>query len=60
LDFGIEKRYLRVKNKILISSNNKPRLFALRLNETIWNSRIMTAKRELIEAKAIELLKSTP
>jgi hypothetical protein len=34
------------------------RLFASRLNVTIYNSQIMTTKRELIEAKAIEFLKS--
>ena len=33
-------------------------LFASRLNVAIYNSQIMTTKRELIEAKAIELLKS--
>ena len=35
-------------------------LFASRLNVAIYNSQIMTTKRELIEAKAIELLKSNP
>jgi hypothetical protein len=35
-----------------------PVIFASRLNATIHNCQIMTTKRELIEAKAIELLKS--
>jgi len=35
-------------------------LFASRLNVTIYDSQSMTTKRELIEAKAIELLKSNP
>jgi hypothetical protein len=40
--------------------NPKSCLFASRLNATIYYSKIMTTKREMIEAKAIELLKSNP
>jgi hypothetical protein len=35
-------------------------LVVSKLNITVYKSQIMTTKRELIETKAIELLKSTP
>ena len=42
------------------NTNFEFRLFASRLNVTVYNSQIMTTKRELIEAKAIELLRINP
>jgi hypothetical protein len=51
---------VRVKSPTWQNKSSEFRFFALELNVPIYNSQIMATTRELIEAKAIDLLKSSP